>query len=148
MTQSHYVASPAALSQYRFDSMLDAAVAEIAQERISRAQGQERQGRSITRPITAQRLRIQAVHHFVGSAIAADGNKIPHAARVRIAGDLCGFSGSAGCRHLDFYASGSQTLEGRAQQFAASSAACRGIHDCEISLPQVLDPFRKMNSRP
>src|SRR5579872_4178386 len=131
VAQTHHVARPAPLSQQRLDRILDALMTEVAQKRIAGAQRQESQ----TRALAAESLRVESVHDFVGSAIAANRNKLSDATPIGFARNLRRLPRSMSLRYLNLDAAGLQALQRRAQQFAAASASGRRIHNCEIGFP-------------
>src|SRR4051794_25743698 len=84
VAHAHHVAGPALARDQRVDRMFNASVAEIAEERVARTQGQERQcGR-----LLAQSQREQAIHHLVGSTITPHGDEVPGTTAVSITGNL------------------------------------------------------------
>src|SRR6266567_920083 len=132
MPQTHHVAGPTPVGKQRFDAMFYAPIAEVAQKRISRAQRQECQRRTLT----VESLGIKAVHDFIRSAIATDRDKVPDAALIGFARNLRRLSRSARYSYGDFDAARPQTLQRGAQQFAAPPAPRRRIHNRKIDLPQ------------
>jgi hypothetical protein len=102
-------------SQNRFDGVLHTPVAEIAQERISRAERQETPdvGRS---PAIASGY--SPFTTLIGSPVAADGNEPPHAAFIGLARDLRGLATSARLGDFDLDASSAQPLQSGTKHFA------------------------------
>ena len=85
----------------------------------------------------------KAVHDLVGSAVAADGDEVSDAARIRLARDFCRLPRGASLGDLNLDATGFQALQRRAEQFTAASASGGRIHDCEIVLAQWCFRFLK-----
>jgi hypothetical protein len=115
--------------------MFDAAIAEVAQERIARAQRQKRERRAFfLQYISLRCVGEKSVHNFIRSSIAADRDEMPHAALIRFARNLCSIAGSARSRDLHLDASGTESIERRAEQLLAAPAARCRIHDCKVGL--------------
>src|SRR5208337_5545482 len=93
-----------------------------------------------SRTPACQGLRIQAIHHFVGGSIAADGDEVSDAALVGIMRDPGGLAGNPGVGDFDCNAAGPQALKRGAEQLAASATSGRRVYDCKVVLPQVLRP--------
>ena len=119
--------------------MIDAAIAKVAEKRIAGTQGQERHGRALD----AAGLRKEAVHDLVGSAIAADGNKVSYAARIRRSCNFGRIPRGASLGDLNLEATGFQALQCWAEEFTAASSTRGGIYDCEIVLAQWCFRFLK-----
>src|SRR5580704_5351629 len=108
--------------------MFYSAMAEIAQERIARAERQQAEPRSAS----SQSFWVEAVHRFIRSAIAPDGNEIPDATPICFAGHALRVSRPVGLGDFNLKIAGTQPIQGRTEQFAALSAARRRIHYGQI----------------
>jgi hypothetical protein len=113
------------VSQERLNRVFHAAVAEVAQKRISGTEGKKSQGWTLT----VESLGIETVHDFVRGAVATDRDEVTHSPAVSIAGNVGGIGGGTGFRHVDIDAAGSQTIKSGAEKFAALSATCCRIYD-------------------
>ena len=118
MAQTQHIARPASVSKQRFDPVLHAAIAEVAQKRIAGAERQETPGSGAHRQGACG---IQAIHDFVGSSVAADRDKVPDASPIRLAGNLRRLSRTLRLRDSYLDAASLQALQRRAQQLAAAS---------------------------
>ena len=67
------------------------------------------------------------VHDFIGSSIATDSNKFSIAFRVGVTNQHSRLSRRVGLDHFQIDSTSAQTIECRANQFSAASAACRRI---------------------
>ena len=132
MSQPQNVTRAGALRQERFNGIIDAAIAEIAQKRIARAQRKKgKRG-----PLAVVRLGKQAVHDLIRSAVTANRDEVSNALLVGLLRDLRRVARSLGLCDFNFNVSGPQTFERRTQQFAATPAPRCRIHNCKVVLPQ------------
>ena len=127
MMQKDYVARTAATGFKRADGVVDAAGGEVAQKGIA---GAERQKTESGRR-GGKRFGEQAVHNFVGRAVAADRQEISEASRVGSASERGGFAAGACLRYFQIDAELAHAFEGSGRQCAATSAARGGIDDGE-----------------
>src|ERR1700740_2511525 len=105
--------------------MLYAAIAEIAQKRISCSQRQKTQRRALIGP----RLREKSIDNFIGSSISADGNKFSLAAPIRFASNSRRIASALCLSHFNQDSARSQPLQRGTQQFPAAPAARGRIHN-------------------
>ena len=103
-------------------------MAEIAQEGIACAERQKPQPRSVT----SESFWVEAVHHFIRSTVATDGDEVPYATPIRFTRDSLCISWTTGFGDFNFKAAGSQPIQGRSEQLAALSAARRRIHNGQV----------------
>src|ERR1700722_466887 len=108
--------------------MFHSARTEIAQEGIACAEGQKPQPRSAA----SQGFGVEAVHYFIRSAVATDSDEIPNAAPICFARYLRRISRCTRLSDFNFEAAGAQPIQGRTEQFAAFSPACRRIHNGQV----------------
>src|SRR6266852_9391965 len=94
MTQANHVARSSRPVFQRFNRVFHAARCEILEEGISSPKRQKSQRGAAA----GYRLRIQAVHDFIGRAVPSDGEKIPKPVPVSSANEFSRFSRAAGPR--------------------------------------------------
>ncbi len=78
-----------------------------------------------------KRFGKEAVHNFVGRAVAADRKKISEAAHVGIASECGGFAAGARLRYFQLDSELAYAFDGSGREGAATSATRGGIDDGE-----------------
>src|SRR2546422_10938006 len=101
--------------------VLHTAIGEVAQERVAGAERKKTEGSALAVGGPGK----QAVDDLVGGAVAAYGEKLAIATRMRLAHQLRGFARAAALAHLQRHPSPAQLLDGARRQPAGTAAARR-----------------------
>ena len=109
----------------RFDREVDAAIAEVAQERIASTERQKTERRRLF----PNGLWEETVNNLVRRAVSAEGNEVARTAGVGIPCDLGSLSWRSSRGDFHFEPGIAEALECRTEQFSGASAARGGIHD-------------------
>jgi hypothetical protein len=109
VAQAHDVAWTTTLRQDGLNGVLDAAIAEIAQEGIPGAQGQKTQ----LRRLAGRSFGKKSIHDFVRCAVTADGDEVANSTTISSACDLGGLLGGICLGYLNLNSTGFQAIQSR-----------------------------------
>ena len=97
------------MRQNGLNGVLDAAIAEIAQEGIPCTQRQKTE----LRGLTARGFRKKSIHDFVRCAVTADGDEVAHSPAIGSPCNLGGLLGSICLRYINLNTTGFQAVQSR-----------------------------------
>src|SRR5690606_33601588 len=109
--QADDVAGARAAHDQRLDRVLGPAIAEVAEEGVAGAEGEEAEARDVLVGAPARIARVEeAVQDLVAGSVAAHGDELALTGGVGRPGDLLGLAGRPGGRHLDLDAGVTEAL--------------------------------------